>query len=603
MNSISRLKQQWKTLWPGRAVAGRRLLLIALVLFPLTWIADALLVGTLDILEDRNAEAFRHITQASIIFILATCVVFLVSLLPTFHRFSQWLFSPRTVRRGFILLAWVVTCIVLFYVVEDWRGRRSWSRYSESLIAQGEDLDFKTFIPAAIPDADNFAANPEVQSWFIRITNSDRYITVSNHWDEDNFERAQTLLSDTNPFPRHLADLAGWQRAFDAVTAGHTNESVNFYSDKLDLASRAQAAPAVLDALKPMDNRLEELRAASQRPDSLYPVVYMLDNPWGILLYHLKNLRQASDRLDLRACAELATGQSNRALDDVKLILRLGDSLNKEPFLISYLVRVRLFHIAVHPVWEGLAEHRWSDAQLRELQTLLERFDFIADMKRPFDGERAAGILTADLLAEGKYQPKILFDGSSNPGTKAANVFAQSVPQGWYEMEKLTYTRLYNLQLDGAFDVHQTRVFPGRIESNSIEMGKAMPHRNLFSAAYLHHQLLSEVMLPALKKVPMKGAFGQVAANQAVLACALERYRLAHGQFPEKLNDLMPDFISTLPHDVVSGEDYKYRRTQNGSFVLYSIGWNEKDDDGATALKDKSMDTTQGDWVWEYPAE
>lgn len=602
MKLVSHLKQQWKTLWPGRAVARRRLLLIALVLFPLTWLTDALLVGTWDILEDRNAEAFRHLTQAGISLVIVTCIVFVLSLLPTFQRFSQWLFSPRTVRRGFIALAWLVTCAVLFYVIEDWRGRRGWDRYRESLIAQGAELDLKAYVPAAIPDADNFAATPEVQSWFIPAKNADGS-NFSNHWNGDDFALAQSLLSESNAFPRRLTDFAAWQKAFEAVRAGHTNETATFKSDKLDLESRAQAAPAVLAALKPIDGHLAELRAAAQRPDSVYPVVYMMDNPWGILLPHLKNIRQASERLDLRARAELATGQSDRALQDVKLILRLGDSMNKEPFLISYLMRIAIFHIAVHPVWEGLAEHRWSDAQLRELQTVLGQYNFIADMKRPFDSERAAGILTADLLAEGKYRANQIFQDSLNPGTKAANVFFQSIPRGWYEMEKLTYTRLYNSQMDGAFDVHQKRVFPGRIESNSTEWRKAMPHRNFFSAACLHHQLLSEVMLPDLRKVPMRAAFGQVAANQAVLACALERYRLAHGQFPDKLEDLISAFIPTLPHDVVSGDDYKYRRSQNGSFILYSIGWNEKDDGGVTVLKGKSMDPTQGDWVWEYSAE
>jgi len=52
---------------------------------------------------------------------------------------------------------------------------------------------------------------------------------------------------------------------------------------------------------------------------------------------------------------------------------------------------------------------------------------------------------------------------------------------------------------------------------------------------------------------------------------------------------------------VISGEPYKYHRTTGGQFVLYSIGWNEKDDGGApgqTLFHDK-----QGDWVWQYPAK
>ena len=84
------------------------------------------------------------------------------------------------------------------------------------------------------------------------------------------------------------------------------------------------------------------------------------------------------------------------------------------------------------------------------------------------------------------------------------------------------------------------------------------------------------------------------------MACALERYRLANGQFPENLQALVPRFIAHLPNDVITGEPFKYRRAGDGRFVLYSVGWNEKDDGGVPG---KTMfDETEGDWVWEYPA-
>ena len=43
---------------------------------------------------------------------------------------------------------------------------------------------------------------------------------------------------------------------------------------------------------------------------------------------------------------------------------------------------------------------------------------------------------------------------------------------------------------------------------------------------------------------------------------------------------------------------------ENGQFILYSVGWNEKDDGGAIVLpggKDHKRDLTEGDWVWKYP--
>src|SRR5262249_16067204 len=155
-------------------------------------------------------------------------------------------------------------------------------------------------------------------------------------------------------------DLVAWKMAFDAVRTGQTNSSQNLKSGKLDVESRAKAAPGILGALKPLDERFNNLRTVSARPYSRYPVVYNFEAQWGILLPHRANIKGASERLKLRACAELAAGQSGPALDDVKLILLLGDSLQEEPFLISYLVRAAVIHIAVQPVWEGLAEQRWS---------------------------------------------------------------------------------------------------------------------------------------------------------------------------------------------------------------------------------------------------
>ncbi len=109
------------------------------------------------------------------------------------------------------------------------------------------------------------------------------------------------------------------------------------------------------------------------------------------------------------------------------------------------------------------------------------------------------------------------------------------------------------------------------------------------------------MLLPALGKVSLKAAKAQTAADQAALACALERFRLTNGQFPEKLDALAPRFIDNIPNDVISGQPLKYRRLDEGKFLLYSVGWNETDNGGTVVLtreKSRTVDFTQGDWVW-----
>jgi hypothetical protein len=521
--------------------------------------------------------------------------------------------TGRTVvRRILIGLAWLITIIVLFYAEEDWRGSHEWNHYRQQLDASGAQLDLTRFIPKPVPDDQNFAAIPVIESWFTQRTNFDR------KW-ADNYSLAYSMLgSQTNPNPpapegnsyqggeRYFLDLVAWKMAFDAIQSGKTNSNQRFASGKLDLVSRAAAAPAVLAGLVSSETELDQLRAASDRPYARYPVVYDMENPWGILLPHLGNIKRNVQRLQLKACAELADGRSDDAFADVKLMLYLADSAKDEPFLISYLVRLACVHLVIQPVWEGLAEHAWSDAQLRELQVLFQQYDFFPQMERSLAGERAAAILTAELLERGKYHLNDLAKDAGEPGSYLADLFGRMAPRGWYSLEELNYCRLFQLQFEGTSNSDKKRVFPGQIASNVKALNQAFANnkwitRNGVTVVCIRHQLLARVLLSALHVIPKRAAAAQTAVDEAAIACALERYRLANGQFPENLDALVPKFISQLPNDVISGEPYKYHRTNDGQFVLYSIGWNEKDDGGVPGQI--LFDDKQGDWVWQFPAK
>jgi hypothetical protein len=105
---------------------------------------------------------------------------------------------------------------------------------------------------------------------------------------------------------------------------------------------------------------------------------------------------------------------------------------------------------------------------------------------------------------------------------------------------------------------------------------------------------------------PREGELGKLALSQSgvqevAVACALERYRLAHNRLPDTLNSLVPQFLASVPRDVIDGQLLRYRRTAADQFVLYSIGWNERDDGGQIAWKKdepRKQDIEAGDWVW-----
>ena len=128
---------------------------------------------------------------------------------------------------------------------------------------------------------------------------------------------------------------------------------------------------------------------------------------------------------------------------------------------------------------------------------------------------------------------------------------------------------------------------------------------------YSPYTVQALMTIPGVSKSVLKFALIQENVDLARVACVLERYRLAHGGYPETLSALTPQFMEKVPNDLINGQPLHYRRTEdtsiqsssapNGKFVLYSVGWNEKDDGGVVGLtKNGRMDFQQGDWVWKY---
>ncbi len=65
-----------------------------------------------------------------------------------------------------------------------------------------------------------------------------------------------------------------------------------------------------------------------------------------------------------------------------------------------------------------------------------------------------------------------------------------------------------------------------------------------------------------------------------ITALALERFRGKHGAYPATLAPLAPEFLTTVPVDFMDGQPLRYRLTDDGHFVLYSVGLDCVDNGG-----------------------
>ena len=394
-------------------------------------------------------------------------------------------------------------------------------------------------------------------------------------------------------------DLKAWQeyyRGSNNLFAARSGPPTNYFP----LAKEPQTPAAdVLLALSKFNENRQLLIAASVRPQARFWSNY--DAGFACLLPHLARLKRSSQYLSLHAVAALKDGDSEAALEDIKLLIRLIESIRGEPIVISQCVRIGMLSDALQPVWEGLADRQWTEAELIAIQRALGTLDFLADFQFAVRGERAFGLWGLD------YIRRMGIAGLNEIGSERQDSEPSElkhllgiaafplIPAGWFDQNKLSLCRIYEKHLLPLMVLLERRVVP----YSAIQQANSATVRPGGQPYYAFSRLL----LPALGGFAEKCARAQCSLDLARVACALERYRLANAQFPETLDALAPRFIAKLPHDVINGQSLKYRRTDDGQFVLYSVGSNETDDGGTVGLtKNGYPDEKKGDWVWHYPA-
>lgn len=539
-----------------------------------------------------------------------------------------------------VAIAAVPVLVVLFYLEENERGEHAWNVYQRQQEARGERLDPAALIPPIVPDDQNFAATPYLAPLFDFVPGTQQprdanavagTRTLSPRYDAASSRLEPRRLARSNSWVVTELDLRGWHAAFlHGTNAPRSNALAAFRARyglppsqaaaaaaqpsaihsqlPTNVPTLAEAASGVLDALAESEPVLEELRAASRRPSSRFNLRYDTDNAPAILLPHYSILKRLFQVLQLRASAESALGQTNEAAEDIQFMFRLVDANRNEPLLIAHLVRIAELQIALQPLAEGLARHQWSETQLRGLQERLRQFDLLADARQALQGERIffAGSFI-DYVRRSPNRWRLLNDtgitGGDGQGSRLnwQSAALAAIPSGWFYFEKLNYSRTFQDYLLTTIDVPGHRVRPDacrRADEHLMAMqSKPAP------VVVLRHQFFIRFLLPALSRAVQKFAFAQTGADAAAVACALERYRLVHGQFPESLGVLVPDIISELPRDVINGQPMNYRRTADGQYVLYSVGWNETDEGGVIGVKQKAelIDQSVGDWVWRLP--
>ncbi len=461
-----------------------------------------------------------------------------------------------------------------FYVHQNLLGAMAWKKVQKDVAATGESLDPASLIPAPVPDERNFGALP-----IFRL-----YRDASGNLGSHDLTAALLPVQDsaTSKDPKEgrktdLPYLGRWRKGeqIDRVAVQKKLAELNHEP------AGSQATPLQLYAK--LCPALADLRAANATHlDCLFP---QDPNPlqWEKALGSLTTQIKMAKVLAYEERLALDAGQPQLALDDLRLAWKINSGLRKEDTLIAGFVSLAMVAIQMENVRQSLAGHVWNEAQLAQVDRDLGAMDELADFQQSIRGEAIRfAIPLADYLKSNRRQLVFLLQMDLTPSMPSvsrsiSSVAALLVPGGWLDQYKADAVGFEMLALLPMLDVPTHRVFPekeARMLAWISNLPASGPWRNFV-----------EMSCSALSGSAKKFAYSQVQIDQARLACRLERYRLVHGEYPETLAMLEPVY-GPNPHDPVIGDPYHYHRNADGTYRLWSLGWNQKDD-GGTFTEDK----------------
>lgn len=296
--------------------------------------------------------------------------------------------------------------------------------------------------------------------------------------------------------------------------------------------------------------------AARQGGQVRFPVKYKLGI--GVVLNDLQNCRQLARVLTLDAHVAAHDGDTAGAKDNILAILALSEALRGEVTIIGQLVRLAMQSMARNLTAKLIPHGDWADEDLLEIQQAMRNIDNRTAFLTGFYGERAMVIHETN-----KRIPAVI---------RSTNI----------DMA----LRLFQSQLDGLENNWNEGIIAGQ------QMKADIQALNKGLSRFRYTGVLT--IMPAMSQAMQGGARADAGLFSTDAAIAAKRFQMKNGRLPDSLDDLVPDFLPSVPVDPFDGKPMRFTKTKS-AVIVYSVS-NDQNDDGG-----KIDDRPQLDYGTRYP--
>lgn len=377
------------------------------------------------------------------------------------------------------------------------------------------------------------------------------------------------------------SDADNGANLWKAAEALYLREEININLLRDSMKNIFYGTPLEPDARLELKNMIENnhrifqfLQEASEKSCFRY-------GDWGKNLYDMRipdavKMINAIRLLGIDAVFKAEEGKVQEAINQIRWGTRFVQKTMDEPLLIIGLIAIanmKYLHTCLKQIISG---RDFDSATLRALiqdsKPELWREKFV----RGIQGERVFFLEGALAVLEGERDildfnlGDTIFFWIIRPLTKADTLWAQKMFDKVESASLLPFYQIKESHKDISEDIES-------IPWSFRLSGGLFPN---FSSAWLKEAILEAIM-----------GTGQIA-----LACKI--YKNQAGRYPENIAALIPDILEKEPVDPFTGNPFIYKLQEDG-FVVYSVGSNEKDDEGrATYQVTKLVTEKDDDWPW-----
>lgn len=499
--------------------------------------------------------------------------------------------SPKQAKRRKILIGvglfflLLVSLLFLGVAYENWSGAKEWKRVEEKLIRAGVELDPKALIPASPDPESNFVSEPLLQSLF-------EFREPEGGEEEVVYERPELVGQFRKlqlPKPTGGGEMfPNWQLRkpadFDVVVGL--------------LEKEGEPLAALGDWLATMEPELGLIDAAAKRPNAVIPFD-LADDFVGRMsgrFPYLNDLMNLQKLEVIRVCLALETGDTQAARDGIRTMTQISRASGSVPSLVGFLVHIATLQQTLGAIWHGQSQNLWVEEDYLWLESELanESSAVLQRLETSFNFELCVMGIGAFDYIKTQSAGSGVFAEYLNPGSFDRIIHPSMIllPVGIWDHNKAFASEwMYD---QGLGPVMRREYRP---DASAVEEGFGNQKRS-------PRNYLAKIITPALTSVNQRGFEMAASLDLALVACAVERFQIREGKYPEKLADLVPSFLTAIPSDRMGkgGDRIRYHRIGN-RYRLYSVGGNGTDEGARVEFRapgGKKIDRNAGDLVWSF---